>query len=128
MNRLPYILVALFAVSCVSQTEIMRKGGTAGDSYVYHYGQIGGQGTAQNSMGTAVAFDGQKSFADLVQFAATYYTLNAATKQLLYKEVTTRYEAGQITARQKIAADAAIAQSSTSAQLQEAVAKIAAGQ
>lgn len=128
MNRLPYLCVALLATACVSQTEIMHKGGTGGDSYVYHYGQVGGQGTAQNSMGTAVAFDGQKSFADFMQFAATYYTLSAATKQLLYKEVTTRYEAGQITARQKIAADAAIAQSSTGAELQIALAQIAKGQ
>lgn len=131
MNRLIYILMGFIAfcgVSCVSQTEIMRKNGNGGDSYVYHYGQIGGQGTGQSSMGTAVAFDGQKSFSDFMQFAATYYTLSAATKQLLYKEVTKRYQMGQITQQQKIAADLAIAQSTTGAELQVALAKIAAGQ
>lgn len=131
MNRLiPILMVAL--VGCVSQTEAMRKGIADGGgqiaSYFYHYGQIGGQGTGQSSMGTAVAFDGQKSFADFMQFAATYYTLSAATKQLLYKEVTKRAEIGAITERQAIAANAAIAQSSTAAELQISLAKIAAGQ
>lgn len=78
-------------------------------------------------MGTAVAFDGQKSFADFMQFAATYATLDFATKQLLYREVTKRMAAGEITKQQAIAANAAIAQSGTAAELQIALAKIASG-
>lgn len=130
MNRLIPLLVGLLAAlsaSCVSQLEHMVEGADT-KRYTYHYGQIGGQGTAQSSMGTAVAFDGQKSFADFMQFAATYYTLSAATKQLLYREVTKRLAAKEITARQAIAANAAIAQSATGAELQIALASIVAGQ
>lgn len=136
MNRLiliPLIMGAL--VGCVSQTEYMSKRGGRGanlgqtaSTYLYHYGQIGGQGTGQSSMGTAVAFDGQKSFADFLQMVTTVKTLDAATKQLLYRQVTKRAEIGAITERQAIAANAAIAQSSTAAELQAALAHIAAGQ
>lgn len=130
MTRLVHVFVALLStslVSCVSQIEYMAKGGERGDRYLYAYHQLAGQGTGQSSMGTAVAFDGQKSFADFLQFATAYATLDFATKQALYKEVTRRYELGQITQQQKIAADLAIGQSSTAAELQIALAKIAAG-
>lgn len=127
MNRLISLLmgvVAVSAVSCVSQTEIMRKDGAGADSYVYHYGQIGGQGTGQSSMGTAVAFDGQKSFADFLQMVTTVKGFSYQAKVSIAKEVTERYRLGQITLQQKNALDAALLTSTSTQQFQLAMAQI----
>ncbi len=137
MNRLLLLCVALCASACVSQTEYMAKvgqgardGALAGariprDVYFYHYGQVGGQGTAQNSMGTAVAFDGQKSFADAMQFATTYGLSLNETKVLLRKETTKMFEAGQITIQKRDALFAALETSKSADSLQLALAEIA---
>jgi hypothetical protein len=124
MNRLLCVLVGVLAqlsTACVSQTEIMRKGGDRGDFYAYHYGQIGGQGTAQSSMGTSVAFDGQKSLADVAQAIVARGFSMDATKVQLSKEVTERFRLGQITIQQHDALMAAIAQGETAAGLEIAI-------
>lgn len=129
MNRLIRHLlafaVALSCASCVTQFEKMDKGTPTGEHYTYLYNQIGGKGTGQSSMGTAVGFDGEKSFADAAQAVTAVAGLSYAAKQTLYKEVTKRYEAGQLTIQKRDALNAAIAQSETAAQLQVALAQIA---
>jgi hypothetical protein len=127
MNRLVHVLVALVTTvtpACVSQTEIMRKDGRGGDSYVYHYGQIGGQGTGQSSMGTAVAFDGQKSLSDLIQGAVAKFGLDYQEAKVLSDNLTRRYELGQITIQQRDALQAALATSTSAQQFELAMAQI----
>lgn len=111
MNRLTTIFVALLAVSCVSQTEIMREGGET-KSYVYHYGQVGGKGTAQSSMGTSVAYDGEKSLADVLQAIVARGASLDFTKAELGRQGVEMHREGQITARQlaKFQKDIALAE------------------
>lgn len=93
------ILLALLCPACVSQFEHMSKGTERGDSYTYHYGQIGGQGTGQSSMGTSVAFDGQKSLADVVQgWVARGFSLDQVKVRSI-DALTERHLQSQITAR-----------------------------
>lgn len=79
----------------------MADGGAAqGRTYTYHYGQIGGKGTAQSSMGTAVAFDGEKSFADLLQaYAAGKISLNTLRGRVSDNSLK-QYTEGELTKRQ----------------------------
>lgn len=85
--------------SCVSQFEHMSKG-AGQSSYTYHYGQVGGQGTAQSSMGTSVAFDGQKSLADLIQGWVTRGASLDFLKGKVNDNALSQYKEGQITQRQ----------------------------
>lgn len=78
----------------------MGDGGPKGRYYTYHYGQVGGQGTAQSSMGTAVAFDGQKSFADLMQAWTAGKLSTNALKGRVSDNAVTMHREGQITTRQ----------------------------
>lgn len=114
--------------ACSTTIERMTKGGPQGDTYTWLQNQIGGKGTWQNSMGSAAAFDLEKSLADTLQAVVAVKGFSAQTKMELARQVTERYKAGQITIQMRDKLMAAIATSETEAGLKIALAKIAAGE
>lgn len=100
MKSIISIIACSFLVSCVSQFETMGDGGPKGRYYTYHYGQVGGKGTAQSSMGTAVAFDGEKSLADVLQAAVAKWGFEASTATNASNNAVKMHREGQITTRQ----------------------------
>ncbi len=93
-------IVGIALCSCVSQFEAMSKGTESGDHYVYHYGQVGGQGTGQSSMGTSVGFDGQKSLADVIQGWVTRGASLDFVKTNSSNNAVKMHKEGEITTRQ----------------------------
>jgi hypothetical protein len=99
MKALP-ISALLFLVSCSTTVEKMGKGGPQGDTYLWVHNQIGGQTTWKNSMGSAMAMDLQKSFADAVQALGLAYTSWTWLQRELGMFSFKKLQAGEITKRQ----------------------------
>lgn len=85
---------------------------------------LGGQATFLSSMGTSFAGDMQKSLADTVQAMVAIRGLDWQGKIGLSKEVTSRYEMGQITIRQRDAIMGVIAGARTGADLTLGLARL----
>ena len=118
-----YLLsMALFALcGCTIQYEDMAKNNpTRGDRYKYVVAQVGGQVTAKSSMGTSLAADDQKSFADFMQAAGVAVAGWTQASVSKAKEVTSRFEAGELTKQQAQAQLAAIRQAEIAAGVTEA--------
>ncbi len=94
-------IAVLCLSACTLQVENMAKNNpTRGDTYSYMVGAIGGQIAAKSSMGTSLASDQQKSFADFMQAVGVAYASWSTASVQKAQEVTTQYQAGQITKRQ----------------------------
>ncbi len=109
-------VVALSCVSCTNQLETMSKNKHTGQSnYVYYVGQLGGQVAAKSSMGTSLAADNQKSFADFMQTLGVAVAGWSQASIAKAKEVTSQFKAGQITKQQAQAQLAATQQAEIAA-------------
>lgn len=98
-------LLTVFACAgCTIQYEDMAKNNPAsGDRYKYLVAQVGGQVTSQSSMGTALAADNQKSFADFMQTAGVAFAGWTAASVQKAKEISSQLAAKEITKQQAAA-------------------------
>lgn len=99
MKSIINIIICATLCSCVSQIETGSKGGGK-SSYFYAYNQVGGKGTGQSSLGTAVAFDGEKSLADVLQAYVARGASLDFVKTNASDNAVKMHKEGEITTRQ----------------------------
>lgn len=92
------LCLPVLLASCVTQGERMTR--PDGSTYTYFYGQVGGAANATSSSGTSVTADLQKSFQDFLAMVGVSVAAWSQAAIAKAKEVSTQYQAGQLTKQQ----------------------------
>lgn len=127
-------ILLLFLVSCANQLDYMQKpvvvtgpdgsGVVAYAKHIYWFNGIGGVHAAESSAGTRYTGNLEKSLSDITQAAVAKFGFDYQEAKVLSDNFTKRFNAGQITLRQKLALDHALATSTSAQEFQLAMAKI----